>query len=68
PCGPGAGGLEPGAPLALVLAAGKVSRSGAAWLESARLEVDESPAAHDLRLELSQGREGAELWLAGSGR
>ncbi|MEW6691210.1 MAG: translocation/assembly module TamB domain-containing protein [Pseudomonadota bacterium] len=62
------GGLEPGAPLALVLAAGKLSRSGAAWLESARLEVDGNPAAHDLRLELSQGREGAELRLAGSGR
>ncbi|MFZ5466367.1 MAG: translocation/assembly module TamB domain-containing protein [Pseudomonadota bacterium] len=62
------GGLEPGAPLALVLAAGKVSRSGVAMLESARLEVDGNPAAHDLLLELSQGREGAELRLAGTGR
>jgi translocation and assembly module TamB len=62
------GGLEPGAPLALVLAAEQVSHAGAVRLASARLTLEGHPAAHDLRLELSQGRAGAALWLAGTGR
>lgn len=62
------GGLAPEAPLALRLDAGKVERAGAVVLESARVGVNGSPAAHDFDLVLSQGPKGAELRLAGTGR
>jgi len=62
------GAFEGDQPLDLLLDASGLRRSGLPLLESARVTLGGSAANHPLRIDMRQGRRGADLHLAGQGR